>query len=212
LLRVELAIQSVKVVHPVPPESTATSHGGPREAYFHGKLQCMPLGVNAGTTSVGQEEELFLDINQDIWNPALGHPTNEKAESPSKLQGRYSWPFTIYLPAMITVKTHKTSGLFNLPPNFSEKASPAYIDYKLSVTIRRPALRVNQTCVYIHLFFWQKITIRSLCENIVLVQILLICPSAPLIRRLCCASWPTVRVVTSSVPMVIHRGGMFYPR
>jgi hypothetical protein len=37
--------------------------------------------------------------------------------------------------------------LFSLPPTFSERASAAYIDYKLYVTVRRGGLRVNNRCV-----------------------------------------------------------------
>jgi len=34
---------------------------------------------------------------------------------------------------------------YPLPPSFSERASPAYVDYKLVVTVRRGAFKVNQT-------------------------------------------------------------------
>ena len=34
---------------------------------------------------------------------------------------------------------------FLLPPTFSERVSPTYIDYKLYVTVRR-CLRVNSKC------------------------------------------------------------------
>jgi hypothetical protein len=33
---------------------------------------------------------------------------------------------------------------YRLPPNFTERASAAYIDYKLFVTVQRGMLRVNQ--------------------------------------------------------------------
>ena len=93
---------------------------------------------------MGQEEELFLNLTHDIWNPTLGHPTDDKA-SPSKLKGRYSWPFSIHLPTETTVQGSKVKSLFSLPPTFTERASPAYVDYKIVVTVKRPALRVNQT-------------------------------------------------------------------
>lgn len=92
---------------------------------------------------VGQNEESFLNINHDIWNPALGHPTDDKA-SPSKLKGRFSWPFSIHLPSATSVKDGKGSKNFSLPPSFSERASTAYIDYKIAVTIKRSALKINQ--------------------------------------------------------------------
>jgi len=103
--------------------------------------------VQAGTTSVGQEELLFLDISQDLWRPAF---TEGGKPSSSKLKGRYSWPFTFTLPSEVLVSEAKfkgKQGTYYLPPTFSERASPAYIDYRLCVTIKRGALRVNQTYV-----------------------------------------------------------------
>ena len=38
----------------------------------------------------------------------------------------------------------KDEMMYRLPPNFTERASPAYIDYKLIVTVQRGMLRVNQ--------------------------------------------------------------------
>ena len=37
--------------------------------------------------------------------------------------------------------------VYPLPPSFSERASPAYLDYKLTVTVKKGAFRVNQTLV-----------------------------------------------------------------
>jgi len=43
------------------------------------------------------------------------------------------------------MKEEKKDGMmYRLPPNFTERASPAYIDYKLIVTVQRGMLRVNQ--------------------------------------------------------------------
>ena len=36
--------------------------------------------------------------------------------------------------------------MYPLPPNFTERVSQAYIDYKLIVTVKRGMLRVNQVC------------------------------------------------------------------
>lgn len=36
---------------------------------------------------------------------------------------------------------------YTLPSTFSERASPAYVDYKIIVTVKRGFLKVNQTCV-----------------------------------------------------------------
>jgi hypothetical protein len=45
------------------------------------------------------------------------------------------------------MKEEKKDGMmYRLPPNFTERASAAYIDYKLIVTVQRGMLRVNQVC------------------------------------------------------------------
>ncbi|KAF7976619.1 hypothetical protein HWV62_2292 [Athelia sp. TMB] len=100
------------------------------------------VSVKGCITVVGQNEESFLDITHDIWNTTLGHPTDEKA-SPSKLNGKFSWPFTIHLPGGVSSQESKGRGAFALPPSFSERASTVFIDYKIAVTIKRPALKVN---------------------------------------------------------------------
>ena len=73
----------------------------------------------------------------------------------SKADGVNKWAFVFSFPKEAeinsTSKDYKTKHL--LPPTFSERASPAYIDYKLSVTIKRSFLRVNQTCVVYSPFF-----------------------------------------------------------
>ncbi|KAF8905073.1 hypothetical protein CPB84DRAFT_1845155 [Gymnopilus junonius] len=92
------------------------------------------ISIRAGTTFVGQDEELFLKEEQTLWTG-------------SKLTGKYSWPFSFTLPKEVSVKDSDKTGIFRLPPNYTERASPAYIDYKLVVTVRRGFLKVNQTLV-----------------------------------------------------------------
>jgi hypothetical protein len=98
---------------------------------------------------VGQEELIFLDISQDLWTPAY---TGSEKQS-SKLKGRYSWPFNLTLPGEVLVSEGKgQQGRYHLPPTVSERASPAYIDYRLVVTVKRGTLKVNQT--YVHQAAW----------------------------------------------------------
>lgn len=99
-----------------------------------------PCKVQAGTTAVGQEELLFLDLTETLWPT----PGSNKAQ----LQGKHSWPFTFTVPAKVLVSEKQgTSSMHRLPPNFSERASPAYIDYRFLLTVKRGALRVNHTYV-----------------------------------------------------------------
>ncbi|KAJ3554715.1 hypothetical protein NM688_g2961 [Phlebia brevispora] len=95
------------------------------------------IGVTAGVTAVGQEELTFLTLSNDLWDSKSG----------GKAKGRQSWPFSISLPgeAAVAERPKARADMYRLPPTFTERASPAYIDYKLVVTVRRGALRVNQT-------------------------------------------------------------------
>ena len=97
--------------------------------------------VRAGTTAVGEEEEVFLDITEPVWTPA--------SESEGRLVGQHRFPFSITLPrdATIAPVPQAAPKSFMLPPTFSERASPAYIDYRLFVTVRRGRLRVDKQCV-----------------------------------------------------------------
>lgn len=97
--------------------------------------------IQAGTTFVGQDEIIFLKETQTLWTPT--------AESGSKLKGKHSWPFKFALKCEIPMKEEKKDEMiYRLPPNFTERASPAYIDYKLIVTVHRGMLRVNQVCAF----------------------------------------------------------------
>ena len=95
--------------------------------------------IQGGTTFVGQDENIFLKDTQTLWTPT--------AESGSKLKGKHSWPFKFVLKREVPIKEEKKVGMmYRLPPNFTERASPAYIDYKLIVTVQRGMLKVNQVC------------------------------------------------------------------
>jgi hypothetical protein len=77
---------------------------------------------------VGQEEGLFLDITEPMWTPA--------SPCECKVVGQHTFPFTITIPhdtnVVPVLKVVPTS--FPLLPTFSERASLAYIDYRLFVT------------------------------------------------------------------------------
>ncbi|CDO77950.1 hypothetical protein BN946_scf184720.g4 [Trametes cinnabarina] len=98
------------------------------------------ISVVAAVTAVGQEEIRFLDVSAELWNAK---------SAPSKLTGKQTWPFSITLPAECVNpergKSKQLQEVYSLPPTFSERASPAYIDYKLVATVRKGSFRVNQT-------------------------------------------------------------------
>lgn len=99
--------------------------------------------VTAMTTSVGQEGQGFLVIEKELWTPAMALPNGSMM--PKLEKGRYTWPFEIALPDETEVLDRKEKKRFPLPPSFTERASPAYINYRITVIIKRGALRVNQT-------------------------------------------------------------------
>ncbi|KAH9928377.1 uncharacterized protein B0H18DRAFT_1157817 [Fomitopsis serialis] len=113
-----------------------------------GRPKEISIAVTAGLTAVGQEEERFLYVSQTLWSG--------KDPSANTLPtGRSSWPFEITLPEEITrtSRVKASSPTCPLPPSFSEKGSPAYIDYKLVATVRRGLFKSNQTlaCPFVYL-------------------------------------------------------------
>ena len=84
---------------------------------------------------------MFLDLKQDLW------PTGK--DKGGKLdKGKHSWPFSFTLPTKVSAPTDlKDKITIDAPPSFSERASPAYIDYRIVATVKRGALKPNQTCV-----------------------------------------------------------------
>lgn len=95
------------------------------------------ISIRAGTTAVGQEEEVFLDKTETVWTPA--------SSQEGKVVGAHTHAFSISIPrdAEISPAPKAPPKRFALPPAFTERASPAYIDYKLCVTVRRGGLRIN---------------------------------------------------------------------
>ncbi|KAI0749677.1 hypothetical protein C8Q80DRAFT_1163385 [Daedaleopsis nitida] len=99
--------------------------------------KAVTFSVQASVTSVGQDEIRYLDITSELWNAKL---------SPYKPSGKQSWPYSVTLPTETTISERgKKSQTYALPPSFSERASPAYIDYRLVVTVKKSSFRVNHT-------------------------------------------------------------------
>ncbi|TDL25704.1 hypothetical protein BD410DRAFT_895932 [Rickenella mellea] len=94
------------------------------------------INISGEVTSVGQEPQPFLDLSSQLW-------TGSKLAA-----GKQSWPFSIALPKEVNASENPKSDKgkpYPLPPSFSERASAAYIDYKITVTVKRGAFKVNQT-------------------------------------------------------------------
>lgn len=99
--------------------------------------------VTAATTLIGQEGHEFLVIEKELWTPATTLPDGSTV--PKLGKGHYTWPFEITLPNETEVLDCKEKKKFPLPPSFTERASPAYINYKIAVIVKRGVLKVNHT-------------------------------------------------------------------
>ncbi|KAF9234229.1 hypothetical protein BU15DRAFT_90063 [Melanogaster broomeanus] len=106
-------------------------------------IKGITIKVTAGTTFVGQDEQIFLKLEKELWTPSMPLPDGSTVSKFGK--GKYTWPFSLTLPTEVEVQDQKIKKKFPLPPTFSEKASAGYLDYKLIATVKRGALRVNQT-------------------------------------------------------------------
>ncbi|TFK50169.1 hypothetical protein OE88DRAFT_1661768 [Heliocybe sulcata] len=105
-------------------------------------IKSIAITLIGGTTAVGQEEALFLERRQQLW------PEPSQINGP--LQGQHSWPFSIAIPNDVPLAARyggKPGETYRLPPTFSERASPAYIDYKLMVSVKRGVFRSDSTLV-----------------------------------------------------------------
>ncbi|TFK60980.1 hypothetical protein BDN72DRAFT_778754 [Pluteus cervinus] len=105
------------------------------------KIKSITISVVGGTTFVGQDEILFLNLEQTLWG---GDKKGQK--SSGSLQGHHSWSFEFTLPNEVTIpnpgKGHVKEA-FPLPPYYTERASPAYLDYRISVNVRRGFLKMT---------------------------------------------------------------------
>ncbi|KAF9475101.1 hypothetical protein BDN70DRAFT_996645 [Pholiota conissans] len=109
-------------------------------------------------TGANQGEQLsFIDITHVIWTQADGEPKHASASdddssppsnSPKftgKLQGEYTWPFSIDLPkeVVLTVGHRNEHQVFHPPQTFSERHTRATISYEICLKLMRNKLRAD---------------------------------------------------------------------
>ena len=94
-----------------------------------------------------------MDIVETLWSNTEGIP--KFAEPPpygypkdGKLQGKFTFHFTLRLPQTVSLDTsmrNEGRPTCELPRSWSSKRSSAVIDYAICVTIVRGALKANTT-------------------------------------------------------------------
>ncbi|KAJ7158555.1 hypothetical protein C8R46DRAFT_394456 [Mycena filopes] len=110
-------------------------------------IKSITVTLQGGATAVGQEEQIFLSLDETVWSDKSGKIA----------KGTHSWPFSFKLPSKVDSPDVKgitlppevkiTNGkviTVDAPPSFSERGSPAYIDYKALVNVKRGAFKPNQ--------------------------------------------------------------------
>ncbi|KAL5526472.1 hypothetical protein ACEPAF_8195 [Sanghuangporus sanghuang] len=108
------------------------------------------------------DPRVFWELTRVIWNTDMGDPrastshisppppsapssSKAKEKAHSKLVGSYSFPFSIQLPStcLVTLRSKQPPVTLPLPPSFSEKGASQFINYEITVRIRRGPLRID---------------------------------------------------------------------
>lgn len=85
-------------------------------------------------------------------NPRVSSSSQDRFRD--KLEGKYSWPFSITLPSSVTftekqMKEFQVSGEERLPPSLKATGGFSFIDYQVVVEVKRSgAFRSGSSYVY----------------------------------------------------------------
>ena len=91
----------------------------------------------------------FFRVSKTLWDSSFGDPRSPNRSNGTKykgkLEGAYSWPFSLVLPQEITIdpkvtKELKLNRMERLPPSLDGLGLNSVINYSLAVNIRRRGL------------------------------------------------------------------------
>jgi len=102
-------------------------------------IQYVTVEILGSYTTVGQDPIPFLSIEKTIWSASSNEPFTPK------LKGNHVWPFSVELPKTVKISAIPRGHVseYFLPPSFSERAAPSYLEYKILVTFRRGNFRID---------------------------------------------------------------------
>ncbi|KAJ7244096.1 hypothetical protein C8J57DRAFT_1083395 [Mycena rebaudengoi] len=99
--------------------------------------------MSGGVPAVPAARTLIFETKTTLWSAAEGDPqTREKS---GKLEGEYTWPFSIHIPATSESKEGKP---FELPHTFFEQTANSSIQYSVELRIIRGKLRQDDKCFF----------------------------------------------------------------
>ena len=99
----------------------------------------------------------FVEVTETLWSslegagPRFAEPPPWGFPKNGKLQGKYTFPFTLRLPhefASESPRPKDAPAYYRMPASFYNKKSPAAIDYEVYVTLVRSALKANTSSVF----------------------------------------------------------------
>ena len=107
-----------------------------------------------------REKLTFVEVSSTLWSPVMGNPRLSSitgsnpdvnvAKFTSKLEGEYTWDFSLDLPKEVVVSSGPHSNerqAFSLPQTFYEHHTRVRIAYEVAVRIVRGKLRVDHRSV-----------------------------------------------------------------
>jgi hypothetical protein len=102
---------------------------------------------------VDSEALTFVEVGATLWSKDTGEfRTGSSSSMEHKLSGQHVWPFTLELPAAVTLPATRyfSAGTFALPQTFLERRVQTSVQYSLLVSIIRSRFRVNSKQVFFH--------------------------------------------------------------
>ncbi|KAI0034729.1 hypothetical protein K488DRAFT_44744 [Vararia minispora EC-137] len=88
----------------------------------------------------GLDEEFFLQQVVNLWSPPHGAATGDLAA------GAHKFAIDFLIPTEISSSQSSVENP-RLPPSFTERASPVYVNYQLSISMRRAGLSPNRKLI-----------------------------------------------------------------
>lgn len=122
-------------------------------------IQAVTITLSGKIVATNANPLTFWELTHVLWSAEMGDPRAPqpsssgpgavRGKSSAKLVGPYSWPYSIALPTSCNfpLRSKAPPVSLRLPPSFSEKGAAQFINYDITVRIRRGALRVDSKYV-----------------------------------------------------------------
>ena len=112
--------------------------------------------ANTSGAEPGDQNLKFLEVSHKLWSPSDGHPrntfdisgghlspstsrTSSGAKFSGKLQGEYTWPFSLDMPSEVSVPSGSRGEIkvFSPPQTFNDRHAHGSIVYEVLIKVTR---------------------------------------------------------------------------